>query len=279
MDASVTLPLTVVFLSLALAAWTGAQLWLTPRAVRQRVASLSVPAAESGHAAVAGVHAGLWTTRTTSARRVTPATLLLPLTAMALVLSWSGTDARGMALAGLAAVGAWRLPVVLQERAREARRTAIRHGLPDAIDLLIVCIESGSGLDQAISRVGDELVLAHPALADEFTRITAESRAGTPRLEAFRRSAERTGLDEMRSLVTLLTQADRFGTSVGQALRTHAEAARVRRRQEAEERAAKLAVKLLFPLVFCLFPAFYLVVLGPSILQIFRVFIWGGLNL
>ena len=140
---------------------------------------------------------------------------------------------------------------------------------------MIVCIESGSGLDQALNRVAEELALPYPALARELELVSAETRAGKPRIEAFKNFAERTKVDDVRSLVAMLVQTDRFGTSVGQALRTHAETSRTKRRQRAEEKAAKLGVKLLFPLVFCLFPAFYVVVLGPAMVQIFRQFVWG----
>ncbi len=105
--------------------------------------------------------------------------------------------------------------------------------------------------------------------------ISTETRAGRTRLDAFRNFAERTKVDDVRSLVAMLVQTDRFGTSIGQALRTHAETSRTKRRQRAEEKAAKLGVKLLFPLVFCLFPAFYVVVLGPSMVRIFRDLVWG----
>ena len=124
-------------------------------------------------------------------------------------------------------------------------------------------------------RVAEELGIAYPALARELELIAAEMRAGKPRIEAFKNFAERTKVDDVRSLVAMLVQTDRFGTSLGQALRTHADTSRTKRRQRAEEKAAKLGVKLLFPLVFCLFPAFYLVVLGPSILRIFRQLVWG----
>src|SRR5690606_1976045 len=179
------------------------------------------------------------------------------------------------AAAVTAAIG-YLAPKLWLGRAIEARKREIQNGLPDAIDLTIVCIESGSGLDQALNKVAEELALPYPALAHELELISAETRAGKPRLEAFRNFAERTKVDDVRSLVAMLVQTDRFGTSVGQALRTHSETSRTKRRQRAEERAAKLGVKLLFPLVFCLFPAFYLVVLGPSMLRIFRQFVWGG---
>jgi tight adherence protein C len=116
-------------------------------------------------------------------------------------------------------------------------------------------------------KTSDELDISHPALAEELRLITTEMRAGKPRLEAFKNFASRTKVDEVRSLVAMLIQTDRFGTSVAQALRTHAEVSRTKRRQSAEERAAKIGVKLVFPLVFCLFPALYVAILGPAIVQ------------
>jgi tight adherence protein C len=184
---------------------------------------------------------------------------------------------RPLVLSIIAAMLAYSLPTMWLTRRIERRRTEIRNGLPDAIDLLIVCIEAGSGLDQAIIRVTEELGIAYPALARELELITAEIRAGKPRLEAFKNFSERTKIDDVRYLVSMLVQTDRFGTSLGQALRTHADTSRTKRRQRAEERAAKLGVKLLFPLVFCLFPAFYLVVLGPALLRIFRQLVWAPL--
>ena len=119
---------------------------------------------------------------------------------------------------------------------------------------MIVCVEAGCGLDQAIVKATDELEIAYPALRDELRLITTEIRAGKPRLEAFKNFAARTSVDDVRSLVAMLVQTDRFGTSIAQALRTHAETSRTKRRQRAEERAAKIGVKLVFPLVFFLFP-------------------------
>ncbi len=171
----------------------------------------------------------------------------------------------------IVALIAFYVPNLWLGRAINARRREIQNGLPDAIDLLIVCIESGSGLDQALNRVAEELVLPYPALARELEMISSETRAGKPRIEAFKNFADRTKVDDVRSLVAMLIQTDRFGTSLGLALRTHAETSRTKRRQRAEEKAAKLGVKLLFPLVFCMFPAFYVIVLGPSMLRIFRI--------
>ena len=151
------------------------------------------------------------------------------------------------------------------------RQRQIRNGLPDALDLLIVCIEAGLALDQAILKVSEELALSHPALADELQTLTNEVRAGKPRMEAFRNFADRTKVDDVRALVAMLIQTDRFGTSIAQALRTHADTSRTTRRQHAEERAAKLGVKLVFPLVFCLFPAMYVVTVGPGAIRILRI--------
>ncbi len=183
---------------------------------------------------------------------------------------------RGLVLAiAFAAVG-YLLPGMVLERLIKRRKKRIGNGLPDALDLLIVCLEAGSGLDQAIVKTTEELAIAHPDLAEELRLVTIETRAGKPRIEAFRNLANRTGVDDVRSLVTMLVQTDRFGTSIAQALRVHADTSRVKRRQRAEERAAKLGVKLVFPLVFCLFPAFYVVALGPAVIQFMRFFQQAG---
>ena len=155
-------------------------------------------------------------------------------------------------------------------------RLRIENGLPDALDLLIVSLEAGLALDQAILKCAEEFTIAHPELAEELRLINVECRAGKPRLEAFKNFAARTNVDDVRSLVAMLVQTDRFGTSVAQALRTHAEVSRTKRRQRAEERAAKIGVKLVFPLVFCLFPAFYVVTLGPAIIKFIKAFGSGG---
>ncbi len=175
---------------------------------------------------------------------------------------------RGGAFALLAAGVGYALPGVWLSWKTGKRQKQIQNGLPDALDLLIVCVEAGSGLDAAIVKASEELALSYPALAEELQLITTETRAGKPRLEAFKNFALRTGVDDVRSLVAMMIQTDRFGTSIAQALRTHAEVSRTKRRQRAEERAAKLGVKLVFPLVFCLFPALYVVVLGPAVIKI-----------
>lgn len=172
----------------------------------------------------------------------------------------------------LAGSSGFLLPGVALARMIERRRAVISNGLPDVLDLFIVCLEAGCSLDQAIVKASDELALAYPPLADELRMIVTETRAGKPRIEAFRNFSARTKNADVRALVAMLVQADRFGVSVSQALRTFADVARTKRRQRAEERAAKVGVKLVFPLVLFLFPALYVVTLGPAIIQIARVF-------
>jgi tight adherence protein C len=170
-----------------------------------------------------------------------------------------------------AAVG-YVTPGIWLGRQTSLRQKQIRNGLPDALDLMIVCIEAGSGIDQSLVKTSDELDISYPALAEELRLINTEIRSGKPRLEAFKNFASRTKVDEVRSLVAMLVQTDRFGTSIAQALRTHAEVSRTKRRQNAEERAAKIGVKLVFPLVFCLFPSLYVAILGPAVVDYVRVF-------
>ena len=149
-------------------------------------------------------------------------------------------------------------------------RKAIQNGLPDALDLIIVCIEAGSSLDQAILKASNELEIALPVIARQLSTLSSQIRAGKPRLEAFQDLAKRTGVDDVRSLVGMLIQTDRFGTSIAQGLRTHAETLRTKRRQRAEERAGTIGVKLVFPLVLCLMPALYVVCLGPVAVAFYR---------
>ncbi len=163
-------------------------------------------------------------------------------------------------------------PEVVLRRLIAVRRKIIQNGLPDALDLFIVCLEAGSSLDQAILKTSQDLDVPYPALAQELRMVTTEMRAGKARIDAFKNFAARTGVDDVRALVNMLVQADRFGTSVSLALRTHAETSRTKRRQRAEERAQKIGVKLVFPLVFCLFPAFYVVTLGPAVIKFVHFF-------
>ena len=179
---------------------------------------------------------------------------------------------RGGILALLAAIIGGMMPgVVVSRRVMEHKRR-IQNGLPDALDLLVVCVEAGSSLDQAILRTSEELEIALPAIGHELATVATEIRAGKPRMDAFLDLANRTKLDDVRALVAMLIQTDRFGTSIAQALRTHAETLRTKRRQIAEERAGKVGVKLVFPLVLCLMPSLYVVCLGPVAVRMYRAF-------
>jgi tight adherence protein C len=162
-------------------------------------------------------------------------------------------------------------PGMFLARMAKRRQHKIRLGLPDALDLLVVSVEAGLGLDQAIQRVADELAFAHPELADEMRLINLELRAGKARSEALRNFGERTQVDDVTSLVTMLVQTDKFGTSVAQSLRVHSETSRTKRRQRAEEAAAKTGVKMVFPLVFCIFPAIWIVTIGPAAIKFVQV--------
>ena len=152
------------------------------------------------------------------------------------------------------------------------RQGGIRRALPDALDLLVISMEAGLGIDQAMARVGDEIRLTSPALADEFQIINREQRAGKPRLDAWRSMAERVDIDFVRQFVAMLVQTERFGTPIASALGQFADTLRTRRTQAAEEAAAKAGVKLLFPLVFFIFPSIFVVALGPAIIAMHKLF-------
>ena len=152
-----------------------------------------------------------------------------------------------------------------------SRKEKIQQGLPDALDLMVVCVEAGTGLDAAINRVGEEMKLTNKVLSGEFRLLNLELRAGKQRYDALRNLAMRTDLEDVSSLVTLLIQTERFGTSIAQALRVHADSMRTKRYQRAEEIAQKMPVKLIFPLILFIFPALLVVILGPAIINIFRV--------
>jgi tight adherence protein C len=152
------------------------------------------------------------------------------------------------------------------------RQRELRLGLPEALDLIVICVEAGLTLDKATMRAAEELRISQPAVADELNLVYLEQRAGCPRADAWKHLAERTDVDTIRSLVSILTQADKYGTSIGKTLRNHAETLRTRRRQEVEELAAKTTVKLVFPLVLFIFPSLFLVTLGPSIIRMLEGF-------
>jgi tight adherence protein C len=163
-------------------------------------------------------------------------------------------------------------PSIWLERRVLARQRVLRIAFPDALDLLVVCVESGLGLAPALQRVADELAVGHPELATELATVNAEMRAGVERTQALKNLAVRTQLDDVRGLVALLVQTMRFGTSVADALRVYSEEFRDKRMQAAEEQAAKIGTKMIFPLVFCLFPSFFLVAVGPAVIRLIDVF-------
>jgi tight adherence protein C len=158
------------------------------------------------------------------------------------------------------------------DRQVDARQRAIRAGFPDALDLLVVCVESGLGLAPALQRVADELTVSHPALGEELALVNAEMRAGVERGAALKNLAERTGLEDIRGLTALLVQTMRFGTSIAEALRVYSEEFRDKRTQAAEEQAAKIGTKMIFPLVLFMFPSFFLVAIGPAVIGLIDAF-------
>jgi tight adherence protein C len=150
------------------------------------------------------------------------------------------------------------------------RQKEMQKALPDALDLLVVCVEAGLGLNQALVRVSDEIERLSPVLSEQLALVNLEIRAGTARDEAFRNMGDRTGMEDIRSLMAMLIQTDRFGTSIATALRVHADTMRTKRRQRAEEAAAKTTIKLVFPLVLFIFPAMFVVILGAAVIQIYE---------
>jgi tight adherence protein C len=247
--------------------WRDAQLLTdTPNALAERICRLLPRSAERmdqmRQRCIAAGH------RSQTAPVVLAASQIVCAIAVGMVIL-AATGHGGFALLTMAA--GFLLPDLWLAYQIKERGRVIRNGLPDVLDLLIVCLESGCSLDQAIVKSAEELSFAYKPLGDELALVSSEVRAGKARSEAFQRFATRTRVDDVRALVAMLVQTDRYGTSIAHALRTHADLFRTRRRQRAEERAAKASVKLVFPLVFCLFPAFYLISLGPTILQVARL--------
>ena len=175
-------------------------------------------------------------------------------------------------LVGVTGLGFF-IPRFFLKRMINDRQLRIRLGMPDALDLTVICVEAGLSLDQAMMRVGEDLKHAHPELSDEFYLMNLELRAGKPRAEALRNLYNRTGVDDIKALVTTLVQTDRFGTSIAQALRVHSDSLRTERRQRAEEQAAKTTIKMVPPLVVFVLPSIIIVTLGPAIIQLYRTLI------
>ena len=193
-----------------------------------------------------------------------------------LVLGGVGGMAGGMQTAMAAGLAAFcagaglMLPDLWLSMAAGSRKEKVRNGMPDTLDLLVVSVEAGLGLDAALKRVGDEMAVVHQDLSDELRITTMESQMGLQRSEALKNMARRTGLEEVSSLVSIIVQAEKFGTSIAKALRNQADSLRVKRRQAAEERAQKTAVKLMIPLVLFIFPAMGVVLGGPAMIQFMR---------
>jgi tight adherence protein C len=176
-----------------------------------------------------------------------------------------------MGIGWLGALG-WVGPTFYVRSRLKSRQKEVQLALADMLDMLVVCVEAGLGLNQALARVADEIDHVSPVMSEQLAMVNLEMRAGTPRDEALKNFAERTGLADIRSLVNMMIQTDRFGTSVADALRVHSDTMRTKRRQRAEEAAAKTTIKLVFPLVLFVFPAMFVVVIGPSALAIYRTF-------
>lgn len=197
---------------------------------------------------------------------------------LAMLLAW-GTGQQTAMLFGIATcvggVGFF-LPDAWLWVAKSQRQELIRNGLPDSLDLLVVSVESGLALDAGLQRVGDEMSKVHKELSQEMQIATLEAQMGVPRAEALLNMATRCGVPEMSSLVAVITQAEKFGTSVARALRNQADSLRVKRRLRAEERAQKTTVKLMLPLIFFIFPSIFVVLLGPAALQIVKALGGGG---
>ena len=196
------------------------------------------------------------------------ARLLMAAAGFAAVALFAGLDNLFL-LVGVPGLGFF-LPRFILKRMIKDRQHRIRIGLPDALDLTVICVEAGLALDQALTRVGEDLHHAHPDLSDEFHLVNLEMRAGKPRAEALRNLVDRTGVDDIRSLVGTLIQTDRFGTSVAQALRVHSDSLRTERRQRAEEQAAKTTIKMVPPLVIFVLLPFLFVSVGPAVIFAYR---------
>lgn len=187
-------------------------------------------------------------------------------------LLFKGSTVQSWMLGGLFALFGMLLPSHILDRRVQKRQSEIINGFPDVLDLMVACTEAGLGLNDAIQRVANESHTIYPILGEELDTVNSEIRAGKDRVEALRALANRTGVDTLAGFVAMLTQSIRFGTSIADTMRIYAEEFRDKRMQAAEEQAAKVGTKLIFPLVFCIFPSFFIVAIGPSVITIMRVF-------
>ena len=245
--------------------------------VTRPISKLSMPEEgfEKSSVRLRFIHAGIRGATAPSAFFAIKTMLTLGLPLLGFVgLTLSGSPLKGnglmFAMLMLASVGYYGPNLVLSHLVT-ARQREIFESFPDALDLMTVCVEAGLGTEAAMMRVADDLQFKSPALADEMRLVNLELRAGGDRERALRNLAIRTGVEEVDGFVTMISQAERFGTSIAASLRIHSEMLRTRRRQRAEEAAAKIALKLLFPLIFCIFPSLMVVLMGPAMIQIYRV--------
>jgi tight adherence protein C len=199
--------------------------------------------------------------------------ILMPVAFVALVFTTGMYRLNVVFVPLLAAVVGYLLPELWLMWRVQARQHRLRLALPDALDMLVICVEAGLGLDQALMRVAQELRITHPQLSEELQLVNMEMRVGKTRLEAMRELARRTGVEDIKALVAMLIQTERFGTSIAQSLRVHSDDLRMKRRQRAEEMSAKTTVKMVPPLVFFIFPALMVVILGPAVIMLMRQFL------
>jgi tight adherence protein C len=199
--------------------------------------------------------------------------VLTPVALVALVFATGVYRSNPFFVLLLAAVLGFMLPEMWLLWRIKRRQHKLRLALPDGLDLLVICVEVGLGLDQSILRVAQEIRIVHPELSEELQMVNLEMRVGKSRLEALRELARRTGLDELKALVAMLIQTERFGTSIAQSLHVYSDDLRTRRRQRAEEMSAKTTVKMVPPLVFFIFPALMVVILGPAVITLMRQFV------
>ena len=244
------------------------------RLVVEPLQKLLLPGRQTGGVRRALLHAGFFSPHAVAAYYATRLTLGggLPLLVNPLLAVFGGQlPLRQSTAAALAAAAiGYALPALVLRRRIRRRQQLIRTAFPDALDLLVICVEAGLGLDAAIARVGQEIAAAHPLISEHFAQVSAELRAGRRREEAWRTMAARIGLDEVSSLVTLLVQSDRLGSSTADALRAHARALRACRLLRAEEKAQQLGVKMTFPLILLILPALMTVIATPALIRTYR---------
>jgi tight adherence protein C len=198
--------------------------------------------------------------------------IILPIILMLVVVITGVYRWNPVSVLALAALAGYLIPETWLLWRIQARQNRLRHAIPDGLDLMVICVEAGLGLDHALVRVSQELERTHPELTEELQLVNAEMRLGKSRTDALREFARRTGLDDIKALVGMLVQTERFGTSVAQSLRVFSDDLRLKRRQRAEEAAAKISVKMVPVLIFFIFPALMVVILGPAAITIMRQF-------